>query len=642
MKKNKNIKDNKITVDGNDNINLQDVHCDDLTIIKQDPQNNILPKELTARIPKLSPDIIVGRDSELTDLHQRLFNNKQVVLVNGLGGIGKTTLAQVYTTKFLDEYHHIAWIENLSHDITNSFISARGLLISLKIDSRGKEPGDLFYEIIMNLKGIKEKPCLLIIDNADPSLADVFDSLPGQPNWHILATSREQIRKFDLMELGFLSAPEAVELFLRYYSRGDIDREEIIELVKTVDLHTLTIEILAKTAQKQRSGIDSLKRAIEEDLKANVYVDHSEEKIERVTSYLCSIFSLSDLGENEIWVMKQFVCLPAEFHRYEDLVELIQPGESQKDDVFSEIVEELCDKGWLLRNKDNDRYKMHRVIGDVVKRKENIELSDVKPFVRSVTEKLDIDQAIDNPVDKFPWIPFGRSMSDIFPDNSDTDISTLQNNLALVLQDLDDYEGAKTLLEKAMLSDEQNFGPEHPTTALRYSNLANVLQDLDDYEGAKTLLEKAMLSDEQNFGTEHPNTAVSYSNLALVLQDLGDYEGAKTLLKKAMLSDEQNFGPEHPNTAVSYSNLALVLQDLGDYKAAKNLLEKAMRSDEQNFGTEHPNTAVSYSNLATVLQDLGDYEGAKNLLEKTMLSDEQNFGTEHPDTAVNYSNLASV
>ncbi len=59
-----------------------------------------LPKELTAKIPKTAQDKIVGRENELADLHARLFDNKQVVLVNGLGGIGKTTLAQVYTQKY--------------------------------------------------------------------------------------------------------------------------------------------------------------------------------------------------------------------------------------------------------------------------------------------------------------------------------------------------------------------------------------------------------------------------------------------------------------------------------------------------------------------------------------------------------------
>ena len=224
--------------------------------------------------------------------------------------------------------------------------------------------------------------------------------------------------------------------------------------------------------------------------------------------------------------------------------------------------------------------------------------------------------------------------------HSETAIS--YSNLAGVLQDLGDYQGAKTLLEKAMVSTERNFGTEHPETAIRYSNLATVLQDLGDYQGAKVLLEKAVVSNEKNFGPEHPETAITYSNLARVLQDLGDYQGAKVLLEKAIAADEKNFGPEHPSTAIRYSNLAGVLQDLGDYQGAKVLLEKAVVSNEKNFGPEHPSTAIRYSNLATVLQDLGDYQGAKVLLEKAMAADEKNFGPEHPSTAIRYSNLALV
>ncbi|WP_083766237.1 tetratricopeptide repeat protein [Chloroherpeton thalassium] len=41
-----------------------------------------------------------------------------------------------------------------------------------------------------------------------------------------------------------------------------------------------------------------------------------------------------------------------------------------------------------------------------------------------------------------------------------------------------------------------------------------MLKDLGEYEAAKTLLEKAVKSDEKNFGEAHPYTARSYSSLA--------------------------------------------------------------------------------------------------------------------------------
>jgi tetratricopeptide (TPR) repeat protein len=121
-----------------------------------------------------------------------------------------------------------------------------------------------------------------------------------------------------------------------------------------------------------------------------------------------------------------------------------------------------------------------------------------------------------------------------------------------------------------------------------YSNLATVLQDLGDYGRAKQLLEKAVISDEKNFGAEHPTTAVSYSNLASVLQDLGDYGRAKQLLEKAVISAEKNFGAEHPTTAVSYSNLASVLQDLGDYGRALRLSEKSVEIFKTCLPEGHP------------------------------------------------------
>lgn len=471
-------------------------------------EKTIIPKALTAKIPKTSQDKIVGRDTQLDDLRTRLVENKQVVLVNGMGGIGKTTLAQVYVATYWNKYRHVAWISQISKDVISDFINTEGLLDNLKIQSKDKEARELFIHVITELKKIDAEPNLLIIDNADSSLAQLYDYLPNQPLWHILVTSRERIHKFDLKELDFLSENNAVNLFLSHYTHDKISKKEIRELVTIVDLHTLTIEIIAKTAQTQRTDIKQLKRALKDDIKANVYVNHRGDKIEKVTSYLSSIFTMSTLTDNQIWLLRQFVCLPPKFHSYDLLKELIRPEESQKEDIFSETIEELSAQGWLLQNMETDGYKMHRIISDVLKRQHTIALTDVEAIIDSVTEKLSIDQNKDNPVDKFPWIPYGKSVLDINPESTDANISKLQNNLALVLQDLGDYEGAKKLLEKALRSDEKNFGAEHPTTAVSYSNLATVLKNLGDYERALEISARSVGIFQKVLPEGHPHIKI--------------------------------------------------------------------------------------------------------------------------------------
>jgi len=602
--------------------------------------DSILPKELTLKMPKVHPDDIIGRKEDLEELHGLLFNNKRVVVVNGLGGIGKTTLAQAYLSKYYKTYRHIVWITQLSGDIANDINNATSLAENLGVSREGKEVTQLCHAILNELKAIPGGLHLLVLDNVDEQLRDLKDYLPGQPDWHVLITSRKQVEGFHPKVLDFLSPEQSIALFKKY-CRLVKDDALIAELVKTVDYHTLTIEILAKTAQLRKTGIEILKKAIQDDLISNADIIHKGGKIDRVRSYLSSIFILSDLNSEEAWLMKQFTCLPTEFHTYNLLLELTNPDDEKKASI-PETLNTLVQQGWLLYNEETDAYKMHVIVKEIAVRQLLPALEDIEGLLDTINESLSVDETKDNPVDKFRWIPFGHALLRNFPDDDTLAISTLQNNLALRLKELGDYASARTLLEEAVNSAERNFGPDHSTTATVYANLGLVLKDLGDYAGARTLLEKAVHSDERNFGLDHPTTAGSYSNLSLALRGLGDYAGARFLLEKAINIDEHNLGSGHPANAIWYSNLALVLQELGDFAGAQPLLEKAIRSNEGHFGPDHPTTAVYYSNLALVLKGMGDYAGARSLLEKAVGSNERNLGSDHPSTAVCYSNLAMV
>ncbi|MDR6565025.1 MULTISPECIES: tetratricopeptide repeat protein [unclassified Arcicella] len=630
--------ENHLINNGNNNNNFQNITNStiNLTTVYTKPK---LPKELTNRVPKLNLNQVIGRQAEIKELHTLLFENKDVVLVNGLGGIGKTTLSQAYLTRYAEEYQHLAWVSLSGTSIESDFINAISLEKAFGIKKEGKETKDIFNQLLYDLKAIEAKPNLLILDNADASLYQFKDMLPSQPNWHILVTSRENIEGFYTNELGFLSAKDALLLFQTHCTRIK-DIEGIEKLLQTIDYHTLTIEILAKTAQLQRLDIAQLQNAIEKDIRANVHISHHGNKIDKVYSYLSSIFDLGKLSEMEEWLMKQMSCLPADFHHYDLIKELCCPESSGQEELLSETLESLTSKGWLLNNDDS--YKIHIIVSEVTRKKLNIVIEDVVDLVENITTKLSIDASKDNPVDKFQWITFGITLDTLFGDETVEIIADIQNNLGLVLKESGNYKLAKTLLEKTIKSDIKNFGTEHPRTANKYSNLGIILQNLGDYIGAKTLFSKALILCEKNFGIEHPATLIICSNLGLVLQVLGDYDRAKELLEKALISDIKNFGTEHPNTAIKYSNLGILLQALGDYDRAKELLEKALNVDIKNFGTEHPSTTRSYSNLATLFLALGKYGEAKTLSEKAMMLNEKYLGPEHPNTAITYSNLGNI
>ncbi|MBL0741395.1 tetratricopeptide repeat protein [Chryseolinea lacunae] len=640
---------------------------------------NKIPRELTLKIPRIHEDDIIGRTRELQEIHTLLFRNRRTVLINGLGGIGKTTIAQGYVSKYYNEYEHIAWVSQLTGDIVDDLINTEGLLKNLSILKSGKDIMPLFYELMGKLKSIPEKPNLLILDSVDETLTDFKDILPGQPTWHVLLTSRETVPGFFSRELGFLEPKEAVALFQKHCQLIR-DEAEILSILGVVDYHTLTIEILSKTAQFQRTDVYALKNAIEADLQANVYIDHKGGRIDRVQSYLISIFNLSKLSEDELWVMKQFACLPTNFHAYNLVHKLISPGFDRRT-MLSEALNRLAQLGWILHNKEGDAYKMHVVIKGVVIKKLSILLHDVAGLMTVISYNLEI-QGYEDPTEKFVWIPFGQSILRPFENDTSAVVALLQNRLALILNVRGKFPEAKEILEKARHSDEQRhdlgaaaftysnlglvyqslgdyrnarrllkqavdesvrlFGADDPITLSRSQNLAGVLIESGDLMQGRSLLENVIKSNEKRLGIDHPDTTNAYASLGAVLYSIGEYSNAQAMLERAIRLLEDNFGPDHSNLAQAWSHLALVLLALDKNAEAVSLFEKVSNAVEKKFGSDHPKNITSWSNLAVALTQIGNYSRARFLVENALKLAQQVLGPNHPDISAIYLSIANV
>jgi len=587
-----------------------------------------IPKELTT-VSKIKKEEIIGREDDLKHLREILIQNKEIVLLNGMGGIGKTTLASVYANEYYDDYEHIVWF-TIEKSLEETIISNYALLKNLGLEN--EKPNLLVEACLYQLRNlINEKPNLLILDNAASNLTLFYDKLPKAPHWHVLVTSRERIEPFNVFELDFLSENEALDLFKKHCNR--FTDEEIIEIVNKIEYHTLTIEILSKSAMRNGWSFVYVKEALEKDAKAGIDTEHSKKgKIERIKSYLAEIFDLKKLIENEIYLLKQFVALPNIWIDLEFLNILLQVNKFEWKDDFKSTLEDLFDKGYLQKNCNTISYKLHPVLSEVFLTKLQLKIKDIKFLIETATDLLYKDIAKDNPIDKFNYILFGDSILRIFNEFNTPEISTLQNNMSLRCKDLGEYEKARYLLENALKSDIKIFGESHPNVAIRQSNLALVYQDLGDYEKAKDLLIIALKSDIKNFGENHYKVVTRKTNLALVYQDLRDYEKAKDLLEDVLRSNINNFGDNHPNVAMSQSNLALVYRSLKYFDKAIYLLKKALKSDIENYGEIHPNVANRKNNLASIYYNLGDLKKAYNLFFSSYQIFLNFFGDEHPST----------
>jgi tetratricopeptide (TPR) repeat protein len=220
------------------------------------------------------------------------------------------------------------------------------------------------------------------------------------------------------------------------------------------------------------------------------------------------------------------------------------------------------------------------------------------------------------------------------------EVAVSLNNLAIILNIIGDFAGARPLFEQALAIREQALPPDHPEVARSLNNLANLLRNIGNFTEAKPLYERALRIREKTFGPDHPEVAITLNNLAILLKDMGDYAGARLLYERTLTIREKTLGPEHPEVAIALNNLANLLTESGDYVGARPLHQRALAIREKSQGSDHPATATTLMNLANLYRNLGDYTEATPLYQRAIAIEEKALGSDHPDVAMTIENFA--
>ncbi|MBE9162974.1 tetratricopeptide repeat protein [Tychonema sp. LEGE 06208] len=251
---------------------------------------------LAVDLPEVSGYGFIGRDYDILCL-ERAFRQNHIVLLQGMGGVGKTELAGGFAR----------WLGDTQGRKSGVFFTSfeRGAGLSQVINQIGRAKwGEKFASATAEKqqdvvrKYLQTNPCLLIWDNFEPvngfpqgnpplvpagereSLKQFLKQLRGGKSW-VLITSRREENWLDcgyaLRELRGLVQPDAEELAARILKEAGVDRAklpgEYLELLKLLGGHPLSLRVVLRHLKAQtpvqliealRRGLDTFQGAEEE------------------------------------------------------------------------------------------------------------------------------------------------------------------------------------------------------------------------------------------------------------------------------------------------------------------------------------------------------------------------------------------
>lgn len=603
-----------------------------------------------------------GRSTELAMLHERIKSNTTTAItaVQGMGGIGKTTLAREYAHRHgtAARFSGVWWVEAE----TQSGVLAAYDALAQKLGNHFTRDPDQEKNAanIRDWLGAQpdSAPWLIIFDNA-PDAKTVANWLP-QGSARVIVTTRYD--GFDTiaekLSLDVWDVATTAQFLQERTGRGtDAEAQSLAERLDGLPLaaeqagaylaanSTLSfqayedrlIQMLDKAPDFDASGYNkTLYATFRTALEAINVPEHGETA--RSLINLCAFLSPDGVDLEMLKACaSETEILPEPLRS--DLIDEVQCAEA-----FGTLrkyalirVSEVPDWGQSLI--------LHRLLGDIAR-----DLLDQAGRDQwSTAAVMMIWQLMPNPADEpqvWPMCarltPHAKAMQTLEakPSMTGEALDYILNQAAVYLSARGDFDGAVGLLHRGVNVSEIVYQDDPKQIAIGLGNLAGRLKERKErWDEAEAMYAKALEILEATLPPNDPLIAISLSNMGWIPWQKKDFPKAEGLYLRAAEMAKAAHGVMSAQYATRLNNLGTVYGDWAEATDDTKLRHKQRKAQEEAAsivanlrGIRHPEMAATQNNLAVMHANAGDMPLAAKHMEQAVAIDLSLDQQTHPST----------
>ena len=618
-----------------------------------DPPAPAPPAPIHHGLPPLTRTVR-GRHRELADLRKGLAEKGEAAIVNpgavlqGQGGVGKTTLARHYAAEYAKRYTGIVWATAETEGALAEALA--GLAPHLGVTLDNLTPVQQGQAVIAAMRR-DGRDWLAVYDNA-PDYATIQNLVPPG---HLVVTTRAATgwAGFAAVQAHALdySAQDsaAVRVLMEAAGRRD-DAAGARDLAAALGGLPLALVVLGALIRTEGYAFAAYQTRIEEVIAQAPKND----------AYPDSVIGAVKLSHDSLGADARAVAGVLAHWAPEGLTPDLLTGapdgaqwDAVKHDVAAEMIalvadparvaaafQALVDASLLARPGRADAgHTMHRMTaaalrtlqaGDGAARTATALLAAVYPFDSDVSSEFPLCRRL---------TPHVRALWATGAAPRGAALDFLLNQAGVFLHAIADYQGGLALAEAGVELAQALYGVDHPEYAVARHNLATARLNAGDREGAVAEMRAAVdLKEAHRPGSE--SLAVSYNQLGLILHTMAEAgqrdhlpEAIKVTQRGLALRRRLHEGEPAAPVAASLNNLAGVRQTQGRgaaaarlYAASLTIKRKALPPGDARIATAAMNTGAAW------LRD-GRADAAEPLLREALepLRDAFEAEPDHPD-----------
>ena len=594
-------------------------------------QNLILPEHKTPSqlTSELGKDTIIGRAKELEEIDALLKESNSLLLINGIGGIGKSTIASYYLHSQKENLDYYGFFEGLE-----SFTSE----LRTNLDLKQEKENDAVIEALSKFRNLKGNKLLVFDDVKDiEENQDKIEKILALKNsgYKILLTSREEIENVEQYYLDVLLLADAKELFNSIYK---VEDELVLEeILGYLDCHAFFVEKTAMSIKKTLTP-----QMVRDKFEKGDFSKISVKRKKNFNKFLNELYTLDALDEEEVLMLKQLSVLPSIEIEFEFLQEIF---DKKDDEEFEEILNYLCEKGWL--NSFENGYKLHQIIKEYIWIEHLPKFEEIIHIINFYNFLLDGSTDAQFSIANQKYLIYFSFITQLLLNKINIKdknlISLFFNFLGLMYRHLGNYSKALFLLDEALVLAENDLFFKSAI----HNNIGTVYSSM--YENNEALKHTSLSLEirKKIFNENNIIIADNYSNMGIQHEGIGNYKKALDFLEKSVkikenLLKEGSLTFSYKSLGDSYHNLAGIHESLNNYDEALKFYDKTKGIFTNIYEEKHPYMAILFNNLSFLYGKMNNYKEAKKYIEKAIEIREYILPPNHPELLLSKQDLMII
>jgi TIR domain/Tetratricopeptide repeat/CobQ/CobB/MinD/ParA nucleotide binding domain/NB-ARC domain len=572
-----------------------------------------------------------GRNEILEKLHEQLIGGSTAVVLpvalHGLGGVGKTQVAQEFAHRFMADYDLVWWVPAEQRDLINPSLAELAPHLGQRPADSTAETADAVREALR--RGRPYDRWLLIFDNADEP-REIEDFFPGGPG-HVIVTSRNPA-------WSQVAEPLAIDVFSSLESLAYLQRRvpslSAADATLVADaLGDLPLAIEQAGAWLAATGMPAREYVVQldEQFAATMALSQPANYPTSVAvTYRLSFDRLKSQSPAAARLLELCACFAPDpisltLLTGDEMIKSLIPYDRRlraARTVLGLLITDITRFSLAKVDRDvgSNSIQVHRLIQAAI-------IDQMQPAYREET-KHEVHKVLagarprqgdtDDPAN---WGRYDLIWPHLNPSEvwncDDEEARQLLIDRVRYLWKRGDFEVALEVAHRLERQWQDKIGPDDEQVLSLGFHIANVLRSQGTFQEAYELDTEIFRKQRAILGDDHPSTLLTAGSLGGDLRGLGRFTEALELDEQTYRRNSDLLGPDDPNTLSSANNLAIDLRLVGDSFRARDLDQETLNYRQVVLGAVHPYTLHSASMLARDMREAGDYEGSVDLLQET-------------------------